>query len=258
MMSGHSWKIAAPLAVACCLLSACGTPKSGGINPDQRLHVAKAAEASGDTILARTMYAAAASEALDNRNIQIEASEGLSRTGSPADAMVLLNAVLQRSPDDVDVRIMLGSLQIVNGRPDEAVQNLSKAYAAKPDDDKIRINLGVALDMTRRHAEAQKLYWQVLAKSPKDIDASNDLALSLVLSGQVAAAKNVLLPFRGRPDLPERMQMTMQMADSAPQNSGTVSPAPTPLNSKSSNTVAAKGASAQGSRKPKPRQPQAE
>jgi Flp pilus assembly protein TadD len=241
MAPRRTWTIVLSLGLSCSLVSACGSmKKSEGINPEQRLHVAKAAESSGDVMLARSMYAAAASEALSDKSIQLRAAEGLERTGSPADAMALLEGVLSRSPEDHDVRRTLGSLQIKNGMATEAVRNLSMVLAARPDDDTARINEGVALDTLNRHAEAQQLYRAVLARTPTDPDSANDLAWSLMLSGQTAAAKAVLLPFRGRSDLPERMQTTLRAVEAAspglPASVAKTSSAPigpTPLNPKS-------------------------
>jgi len=110
-------------------------------------------------------------------------------------------------------------MQIMNGLPGDAVNTLAQVLKARPDDDTARVNEGVALDMLNRHAEAQQLYREALTRAPGDTEAANDLALSLILSGQAAAAKVVLAPFRGRGELPERMRTTMGLVDGAPAES---------------------------------------
>jgi len=216
MLSGLNRIVAIPLLLSCGLLAACaGARHQTGISPEQRLHVAHAAETSGDVILARAMYAAAGAESSDDRTVLIAAAEGLTRTGSPADAMALLNDHLTRSPADDDVRRTLGAIQLRSGMPDQALKNLAKVVADRPLDDAARTNQGVALDMLQRHADAQTLYRAVLARTPTDTDAANNLAYSLFMTGQFAAAKAVLAPFVGRTDLPDRLRTTMSLVDNS-------------------------------------------
>ncbi len=221
MTFDQTWTNAARLALVCCLLSACGggggsPQKSGKISPEQRFDIARAAEASGNMVMAKEMYAAAAAETEGDRTMQLRAAQGLARAGAPADGISVLQGVLRRSPGDQDVRRTLGSMQIMNGLPGDAVNTLAQVLKARPEDDTARVNEGVALDMLNRHAEAQQLYREALTRAPGDTEAANDLALSLMLSGQTAAAKVVLAPFRSRGDLPERMRTTMGLVDGAP------------------------------------------
>lgn len=202
--------------LACVLLAGCTKTKTGAISPEARMRVALAAEQSGDANLARSMYVSAAAEAWGDRAVQIAAAQGLARAGAPADAMALLDQLLQKSPSDKEARRLLGSLQAVNDRAPQAVDNLTKVLASSPDDDTARIDLAVAMDMMGRHAEAQPLYRAILARAPGDQDAANNLALSLLLSGQPDAARAVVAPFRGRADLSERMRATMDKVDPPP------------------------------------------
>ena len=199
------------------LVAACGgSRQQGQISPEARLHVAEAAESSGDLGLARKMYVTAATEAWGNRTILLQAARGLARSGAPADAIALLDARLGQVPGDNEARRTLASLQIVNGSPGEAAKNLRQVLAAQPGDDTARLNLAVSLDMLRRHSEAQPLYREILLRTPSDTEAANDLALSLMLSGQQTEARAVLQPFRGRADLPERLKTTFTLVDSPP------------------------------------------
>ncbi len=208
-----------------CLLSGCAEPRTADINPEQRLHIARAAEGSGDGALARTMYASAA-EASHDRGQQLRAADGLSRMGDPAAAMRILEGILARSSADLDARRRLGSLQISNGQSAEAARDLTFVLAAHPEDDASRINLGVALDLLGRHAEAQPLYRAVLGRLPSDMDAANDLALSLSLSGQPDQARAVLSPFLGRRDMPERMRATANLVGGTGNGGGAAVPIP--------------------------------
>ena len=96
------------------LVAACGgSRQQGQISPEARLHVAEAAESSGDLGLARKMYVTAATEAWGNRTILLQAARGLARSGAPADAIALLDARLGQVPGDNEARRTLASLQIV-------------------------------------------------------------------------------------------------------------------------------------------------
>ena len=213
-------------AALCCVVAACQTSPADEIAPDARLRVAFAAENSGNVGFARSMYAAAAAEGAGDRTIGLRAAAGLARSGGPADAMAVLDGLTRSWPKDLEARRMLGTLQIMNGLPGEAHRSFSTILAARPDDDDARINLGVALDMLGHHPEARVLYRAVLAKTPSDPRVANDLALSLLLSGQRAEAGAVLQPFRGRLDLPERMQSTMALLDGTAAAPGTASADP--------------------------------
>ncbi len=223
MTFNRRWITVARLVSLCCLLSACGTgsQKSEVISPKQRFDVARAAEASGNMGLARSMYAAAAAETTGDRAMQLTAAEGLVRTGATDEGMAVLRSLVKQSPNDLQVRRTLGLVQIMDGMPAQAVDTLSVVLAARPEDDTVRVNKGVALDMLNRHAEAQQLYRQALARNPSDLEAANDLAYSLMLSHDTAAARAVVAPFRGRADLPERMRTTIALIDGSPRAPGT-------------------------------------
>lgn len=202
-----------PLMLAFVLLAGCAAQPPSGIGTEARLRVAWAAELSNNVSLARAMYAAAATESWNDRAIQLNAAKGLARTGAPADAMAILTEAVRRLPGDREPRRTLASLQIMNGLPARAEQTLTALLAERPEDDGIRTNLGVALDMLHRHAEARALYRAVLARDPGDLETANDLAVSLLLTGDKTGARTVLDPFRGRPDVPERMRTTMTLSE---------------------------------------------
>jgi len=104
---------------------------------------------------------------------------------------------------------------VMTGKPQDALQTLSGVLASKPDDVSALADKAVALDILRRHDEAQALYRQALGLSPRDATISNDLALSLLLSGQAAAGAQVLAPFRESVGLPERIRTNLGIMDAA-------------------------------------------
>jgi Flp pilus assembly protein TadD len=206
-------------AVACWLLAGCAAQQNEGeqtpLNAESRLRVAAAAEASGDRDMAVSMYSAAAAEAPGNTPTQLRCAEGLARNGKMEDAAALLTRRLKTTPHDPEVLGTLGALQVLAGQPSQAVQTLSEVLSAKPDDVKALANKAVALDVMQRHGEAQRLYRQALGLVPGDPAISNDLALSLMLSGQAEEARRVLSPFRDVDGLPERMRINLGILDAA-------------------------------------------
>ena len=204
---------------ACWLLAGCAGQLGDGqqptLNADARLRVAVAAEESGDKAMAVSMYSAAAAEAPNNTATQLLCAEGLARNGKMEDAAALLSRRLKSTPHDPDVLGTLGAIQVLAGQPSQAVQTLSEVLKTKPNDVKALTNEAIALDVMRRHELAQRLYRQALAQAPGDPAISNDLALSLMLSGQPEEARRVLSPFRDMEGLPERMRINLGILDAA-------------------------------------------
>jgi len=218
-MERRGLKIALASAVAGWLLAGCaaqeGNGPQGSMSAEERLRLAAAAEASGDRDMAVSMYASAASEAPGNTPTQLRCAEGLARNGKIEDAAALLARRLKNAPHDPEVLETLGAIQVLAGQPAHAVQTLSQVLVAKPDDVKALANKAIALDVLRRHDEAQRLYRQALVVVPGDAAISNDLALSLMLSGKAEEARQVLSPFRDVEGLPERMRVNLGILDAA-------------------------------------------
>lgn len=218
-MTGCDWKIALVAACACGWLTGCAVrPEagaSGGLTASSRLNVAAAAEEAGDRQTAAGMYLAAANEAETDAAVQVRCGEGLVRLGRLDDAQALLDSRIKGGMRDGDVLRTLGAVQVMAGRPAAAVQSLSAALAVRPDDGKAMVDKAVALDILQQHEAAQVLYRQALALAPNDATVSNDLALSLMLSGRVAEAEAVLAPFHDTAGLPERMRTNLGIVAAA-------------------------------------------
>lgn len=218
-MERRGLKAVLAAAAACWLLTGCAAVQQGdgqtSLNAESRLRVAAAAEASGDRDMAVSMYAAAAAEAPGNTPTQLLCAEGLARNGKMEDAAALLSRRLKTSPHDPDVLETLGAIQVLAGQPAQAVQTLAEVLKAKPADVKALANEAIAFDVMRRHELAQRLYRQALSLAPGDPAISNDLALSLMLSGQPEEARRVLAPFRDTEGLPERMRINLGILDAA-------------------------------------------
>lgn len=218
-LARRGWKIALAPACACWLLAGCVAKPDGGagasLTATSRLDVARAAEESGDKQTAAAMYQAAANDAPGDASVQLRAAEGLARNGRLDDAQALLERRVKGGSRDEDLLRTLGAVQVMAGKPAAAVVSLSAALGQKPDDVKAVVDKAVALDILQRHEEAQGLYRQALGLMPGDAAISNDLALSLMLSGRPTEAEAVLAPFRDSPGLPERMRTNLGIVDAA-------------------------------------------
>lgn len=210
--------------LACVLLAACGT--SGGDGPKQgftgeaRLRVALAAEGSGDRELAASMYSTAAAELPSDTAVQLRSAEGLARNGRVEEAAGLLRRRLRDDPRQAELLATLGSIEVLSGQPAQAETTLTEALAIRPDNIRALVNKGVALDLQKRHGEAQGLYRQALTLTPRDAAISNNLALSLLLSGHAAEAREALLPFRDDTTVPERVRINLGILEAAGGNGG--------------------------------------
>jgi Flp pilus assembly protein TadD len=210
------------VACACWLLVGCtGRPASQApaeLTASSRLNVALAAEESGDRNTAAGMYLAAAEDAAGDAGVQVQCAEGLARTGRLEEAQALLERRVKGGLHDANVLRTLGAVQAMAGHASVAVQTLSAALSARPDDGRAMVDKAVALDMLQQHDEAQGLYRQALALAPGDLTISNNLALSLLLSGRAAEAATVLAPFRNNAGLPERMKTNLGIVAAASGN----------------------------------------
>ncbi len=200
------------------LLAGCSPQRDAqprALTAESRLRVGEAAEASGDRQTALAMYAAAANDAPNDTQTQLRSAEGLARNGSLEDAAALLTRRLKTAPHDIELLRTLGAIQVMAGQPARAVQTLSDVLAIRPDDEKALVNKAVALDILHKHDQAQDLYRKALALSPDDITISNDLALSLLLSGHREEARVTMLPLRSASNLPERIKTNLGILDAA-------------------------------------------
>lgn len=91
--------------------------------------------------------------------------------------------------------IGLAQAEIASGRPEAAIAALDELEMQAPENDsasRLHNARGVALDLLGRHMDARRSYALALDASPNDPDVMNNLALSLGVSGEHAAALDIL------------------------------------------------------------------
>lgn len=208
--------ICSAMAMMCGLLAACAAPtppQIGQMNAQSREHIAVAAEASGNTDLAMSMYAEAAAEAPGNSGIQLRYAATLIKAGKIEQARDILTRNLANTSDPVEIRRGLGMIDVMSGLHAQAIAELDKVIAVHPKDVPALVDKAVAMDLAGQHAQAQDIYRIAQGLLPNDPVIANNLALSLALQGRMDEARTVLNPFRDSGALPERMKITMKILD---------------------------------------------
>jgi Flp pilus assembly protein TadD len=175
------------------------------------MRIGAAAHAGGDLANALAIYRRAAE--IDTHAAAPFAAAGgvLLEMGQINEAIVSYNSALARDPDDRGALRGLAKAYLRTGRPELANTPLAKAYQDTPNDPKLLQLIGVANDSTEQHAIAQDWYRRGLALAPRDPGLTTDLALSLALSGNDAAAIKLLQPVASGPLATPRERQTLAL-----------------------------------------------
>ncbi len=188
------------------------------MSADARLQVAEAADSSGDSELAISMYMAAAASEPANITLQLRCADALARRGKIDEARKLLAERLRVSPGQPDLARALAVIDLVAGQPAQAITELDQILAANPGDTRALVDKAVALDLQGQHAAAQAIYQQVLTTAPNDAAARNDLALSLMLEGRTHQALETLAPMQDADGSPRRLKVNLGILYAATGN----------------------------------------
>jgi Flp pilus assembly protein TadD len=188
------------------------------MSADARLQVAQAAESSGDSELAISMYTAAAASEPGNIELQLRCADALARRGRVGEARKLLAERLRAQPGQSDLTRAVALIDLVAGQPAQAIAGLNEVLAANPGDERALVDKAVALDLQGQHAAAQAIYRQVLATSPNDAAARNNFALSLMLEGRTRQALETLAPMQDADGSPQRLKTNLGILYAATGN----------------------------------------
>jgi Flp pilus assembly protein TadD len=188
------------------------------MSADARLQVAEAAESSGDSELAISMYTAAAASEPANTNLQLRCADALARRGKIDEARKLLAERLRAYPGQPDLVRALALIDLVAGQPARAITELDQILAANPGDTRALVDKAVALDLQGQHVAAQAIYQQVLTMAPNDAAARNNLALSLMLEGRTHQALETLAPMQDADGSPRRLKVNLGILYAATGN----------------------------------------
>lgn len=212
-------------AVAALLaLSACAQPGPAhnyiATTPDEQgsgrtlaalMRAGDTTRASGDLPSAVTFYRRAHAMAPDQAAPLIRLGETLASLGAQNEAAESFRSAIERDPKDADAHRGLGNALLALHQPTLAIQTFNTAVALKPDA-RCFNGIGVANDMTGNHRAAQTAYQQGLQLNSGNLQLQNNLALSLMLSGDYPEAVEILRAIITDPAATPRHRQNLAMA----------------------------------------------
>jgi Flp pilus assembly protein TadD len=220
------WRLTAVATLSALLLTGCASdPMTDRIRADRdaragERHSAPRAEAvvrvadatvrAGDLATAASLYRRA--HATDPSSFDAAAGLGrtLARLGAPEEAAAAWRAAVRLRPEDADALRGLGNALIAMGLPAQAVPPLRRALEFA-EDVRLYSALGVAHDMLADHRAAQAFYRIGLEVAPADPALSNNLALSLAISGDHAEAIRLMRAAAALPGAELRHRMNLAL-----------------------------------------------
>jgi len=187
-------------------------PQVREMDTASRLRIADAAEAGGNVEIAASLLAAAAAAEPNRADVQARLAGALARAGNLPQAEEVLRRAIERNPNDPALQLQLGRLRLRTGAGEEALGIFDRLIARQPNSADALEGRGLALDLLDRPAEAQQAYVAARALAPSDMRIAGNLGFSLLLEGRGREARDVLEPFAGRANMPQRMRTSLAIA----------------------------------------------
>lgn len=171
-------------------------PLSDDADPDNLTsgvltRVAKSTAASGDLITAVSIYRRAQILDKGNYDAALGLARILSRLGAHGEAIDVFRRAIVAFPKDPELLRGYGNALIALDQPAQAIVQFEKAMRVAED---VRLfnGLGVAYDKLNDHRMAQAFYQTGLDTEPGNTSLSNNLGLSLMLSGEYGKSIDIL------------------------------------------------------------------
>jgi Flp pilus assembly protein TadD len=162
------------------------TPKAAAV-----VRVANASARRGDWPLAASLYRRALGLHSENSEAATGLATSLGKLGAYNDALEVWQHTLSLRPNDPDALRGVGNTLIRIDQPEQALPYFEQALT-KSNDPRLFSGIGVASDMIGEHKLAQSFYRSGLINAPKDLSLRNNLALSLLFSGDPGEAVRLL------------------------------------------------------------------
>jgi len=175
------------------------------------MRIGAAAHTDGDLETAVGLYRRAAEVNPRSAAPFVAAGNTLLEMSQVNEAIVAYNSALARDGRDPEALRGAARAYLLTGKPELAAEPLAAAFKGTPDDPKILQLIGVANDFAGRHAEAQARYRRGLELSPRDPGLSQNLALSLALTGNYDEAIVILSPIAMAPAGTPRERQTLAL-----------------------------------------------
>jgi len=125
--------------------------------------------------------------------------------GNRAAAIEQLRRASTEDPDNIEVRLLLGTTLMEDGQREEARAILASVDDAKVDDPAVFLNIGIGLINDQKQAEAVEWFDKAIARFPEAADGYYYRGISYISLGRTAEAKVDLEKYvsLAPPDAPE-------------------------------------------------------
>jgi Tfp pilus assembly protein PilF len=125
--------------------------------------------------------------------------------GNKAAAIEHLRKAAAEDPENLEVRVLLGTTLMEDGKTEEARQILSSVDDGKVTDPAVFLNIGIGLINDKKHAEAVPWFDKAIARFPQHPDGYYYRGISYITLGKTAEAKADLEKYVSiaPPDAPE-------------------------------------------------------
>jgi len=176
-------------AIAAAVLSACTTTgtttetaEKPANDPSRLMKIARDVETRGDSTTALALYERAAEMSADP-SVSIRLGEARLKSNDLKGAEEAFRAALQKSPNQPQALLGLGTAQLRNGEAEAAVRTLTPAAQAAGTVAAYN-KLGTALVLAGRSDEAKNAFKKAVALEPGNLDTQTNLALAEALSNE--------------------------------------------------------------------------
>ena len=167
--------------------------------------------AAGDPAGAISFYRQALATNPNQPKVEVSLGMTLLQAGSPNDAADTFRKVISRFPKDAGALTGLGMALVQLNQPAAALDPLRQGLAIAPDARGYR-TLGVAENLLGQNQQAEADYTRGLALAPDDPGLSNNLGLSMALSGNFNGAIAVLRTASTGPNATARTRQNLALA----------------------------------------------
>ncbi|EKV30697.1 Flp pilus assembly protein TadD [Caenispirillum salinarum AK4] len=135
--------------------------------------------------------------------------------GQPQEAMLVLQRLLddlpERGAEVRAVKLELAKAQLAGGLVPDAAALLEDMRAQDPGDAPMQKLLGIAYDRLNRPQDARTAYQTALALAPDDVEAANNYALSLAMTGDIDQGVALLEKQAKRPGAPLQVRQNLAL-----------------------------------------------
>src|ERR1700741_4530283 len=136
-----------------------------------------------------------------NADAALAYGQALRANGQRSQAAALLEQATIAHPGDKTLLAAYGRALVDNGNFQQAFDVLSRAHSPEDPDWRILSAQGAALDQLGRGEEARQYYASALKIAPDEPSVLSNLALSYILSKDLAKAEEILRRANSRPDV---------------------------------------------------------